>query len=247
MRWIVIAFMVLWPQLGFAGQVRVAVASNFAPTMAALAPLFKSETGHTAEIMAGASGAIYAQIRQGAPFDVFLSADTQRPSALVKDGLAAPVGRAPYALGAMALWVRSDVSLADTQAAAAYLKTLSKRRLAIANPRTAPYGSAAQQVLTALNLSQVQPVFGQNIGQTFALVASGNASAGFVARSQLISVTLGTVWPVPTDLHAPIAQDMVLLARAARRPAAKALFDWLQSPRARAVIAKAGYALPDMP
>ncbi|MEM7568716.1 MAG: molybdate ABC transporter substrate-binding protein [Pseudomonadota bacterium] len=247
MRALLFVFCLLAGLPAQAGSVRVATASNFVPTMAALAKAFEADTGHRVDVMAGSSGAIYAQILQGAPFDMFLSADAARPAKLVDAKQAAPEHKATYALGALALWSRKEVSFPDASTASAYLTALPPRQLASANPATAPYGQAAQQTLLALGVEPRQLVTGQNIGQAFSLVASGNVDAGFVAASQLTSVTLGSIWRVPPSLHQPIQQDMVLLARARGNKAAKALFAWLQSPAARALIVKAGYSLPAQP
>ncbi|MEO0410881.1 MAG: molybdate ABC transporter substrate-binding protein [Pseudomonadota bacterium] len=239
-----------------AGNVRVAVASNFAPAMEALARAFELQQGHPVEVMAGSSGSIYAQIRQGAPFDLFLSADAARPARLVEDGLARPQHRAPYAFGSLVFWTMKNRAALETPGdVSAYLATLRPRSVAIANPATAPYGQAAMQVLAALGQAKVSPVQGQNVGQAFTLVASGNASAGFVARSQFYktfqtaidNIPPGSMWLVPADLHAPIQQDMVLLLRARQNSAAQALFAWLQGPYARTRIEAWGYTLPGKP
>lgn len=252
MRLLVLVFCVFFAVPVHAGSVRVAVASNFVSAMESLARTFEAQTSHRVQIMAGSSGAIYAQLRQGAPFDLFLSADAARPAQLVADGLARPKHRASYALGALAFWTMEEgAPFASQSDVAAYLKTLRPRGVALANPQIAPYGLAAQQILTQLGLGKVNPVMGQNVGQAFALVASGNAQAGFVAASQLKiafpEAVPGRAWPVPEGLHEPIEQDMVLLARARGNAAARALFAWLQFDEARARIAGYGYRLPERP
>ncbi|MEM1020476.1 MAG: molybdate ABC transporter substrate-binding protein [Pseudomonadota bacterium] len=227
-----------------AASVRVGVASNFAPTMMRLAKAFDAETGHRTEVMAGSSGALFAQIVNGARFDLFLSADAARPKALVEAARAQPQHHVPYAFGALALWSRKAAGFDTQESVRTYLQRLPGRQLAIANPDLAPYGKAARETLVALKSANVAFVRGQNVSQTFALVVTGNAQAGFVAASQLDSVHLGAVWAVPPSLHAPIRQDMVLLSRAQHNPAATALFHYIQSPAGRALIAKSGYHVP---
>lgn len=226
-----------------AASVRVATASNFVVSLEALAKRFERASGHRVEIMAGSTGTLYAQITQGAPFDMFLAADAQRPALLEQAKLIVPGSRAPYARGQLTLWAPASALTAQMSAAqvGALLQANPSWRIAIANPQLAPYGKAAQQALTQLAIPQRQLVFGQNVGQAFALVRSGNAQAGFVASAQLFGQPAQPIWPVPAALYGPINQDMVILKRAAKNPAAKALHAYLLSEEAAAVLQATGY------
>ncbi len=226
-----------------AAELHVAAASNFSPVLEALIPDFAARTGHRVIVSYGASGTLYAQIRNGAPFAVLLSADAQRPQRLEAEGLAVPGSRFTYALGRLVLWSPSPQRV---DAAGKVLAGGEYRFLAIANPDTAPYGAAARAVLEALGLwpaVQGRLVQGENIGQTFQFVASGNAELGFVALSQTIGHG-GSRWVVPPDLYPPIGQQAVLLTAGRDNPAARAFLDFLQSETARQQIAGAGYGLP---
>jgi molybdate transport system substrate-binding protein len=229
-----------------AAEVVAAVAANFAPAMTRLEPAFEQASGHRLIVVLGSSGRFLQQIRHGAPFDVLLSADVERPELLAKSGLGVPASRFTYAVGRLALWSPDPQAIGDGPA---YLRAGPFRHLAIANPAVAPYGVAAQQVLEKLGLwSTVQEriVRGEDIGQVYAMVASGAAQAGFVALSSvLVGAQSGSHWPVPPELHAPLKQDAILLARARDNPAAQALLDYLRTPAARAVIASLGYGLAD--
>jgi len=228
-----------------ADQVRVAVAANFAPTLERLADDFTAQTGHRLLISSASTGKHYAQIRNGAAFDVFLAADIARPKRLEVEGHAVAGSRFDYARGRLVLWAPAAGALHDARAA---LTGEQVRRLAIANPRLAPYGVAARQVLEAWGLwSDVQSrlVRGENIGQAFQFVATGNAQAGLVALSQLLGLDAsarGAYREIAADLHAPIRQQAVLL-----RPgrAAESFLAYLRGPRARAIIGEAGYAPPE--
>jgi molybdate transport system substrate-binding protein len=227
-----------------AQEVVAAVAANFAAAMARIEPAFEQASGHQLTVVLGSSGKLVAQIQQGAPFDVFLSADVERPAALQTAGLAVPDTRFTYALGRLVLWSPDPQAFSD---GATYLAAGEFLHLAIANPALAPYGAAAQQTLQALDLwPAIQPkiVRAENIGQTYAMVASGAAEAGFVALAQLAADAPGSRWPVPPKLHAPIRQDALLLVRGRDNPAARAFLDYLGSPPARAVITALGYDLP---
>lgn len=228
-----------------ADEIRVAVASNFAGAAREIASRFEQETGHRVVVASGATGKHYAQITNGAPFDVFLAADAERPELLESSGIALPGSRFTYALGELVLWSpRSGYVDPDGQV----LDTGDFRRLAIANPKIAPYGRAAREVLTAAGLwEDLQPrlVRGENIAQTFQFVGSGNAELGFVARSQLQRpgrAIHGSWWKVPQSLYAPIVQQAVVLADDA---AARAFADYLRSAEARKIIRDSGYGLPD--
>lgn len=228
-----------------AGQVTVAVAANFAEPMETLAPRFEAETGHEVTLVTGSTGKLYAQIVHGAPFDVLLAADMARPLRLAEEGLADPDSRFTYAVGGLTLWSADPEAIGQDCLAA--LRQRDFRHLAIANPELAPYGEAAREVLTALGLwqaVQAELVRGENIGQTFQLVATGNAELGFVARAQVLSPRnqiAGSRWDVPGELHAPIRQDAILLHRAIDPGAARAFLAFLRSPEAQAVIEGFGY------
>ena len=195
-------------------------------------------------LSSGSTGKFYAQIKNGAPFDVLLAADDETPARLLREGDA--VRTQTYAVGKLALW-SSDASKLD--GTDVLLRRGAYNKLAVANPRLAPYGAAALQVLDKLGLAgQVQHklVMGENIGQTYQFVASGNADIGFVALSQVWQdgrLIGGSAWIVPSMLHAPIRQDAALLKRGEANAAARALLDFLKSPRAQAVIRRYGYDL----
>lgn len=229
-----------------AGEVTVAVASNFAKPMKQLARDFEHETGHQIKLSYASSGKFYAQIQHGAPYDVFLSADHEKPQQLIKINLAVEDSLFTYAIGRLALW-SIDTNTVDKQGHV--LKQRKFKHLAMAEPKLAPYGLAAQQTLEALSLlSDVRSklVKGENISQTYQFVSTGNAQLGFVAWSQIIDTntaqsTSGSAWLVPTQYHAPIKQQAVLLKRAQDKPAAKAFIAYLQSDAAKAIIQSAGY------
>ncbi|MCC6202147.1 MAG: molybdate ABC transporter substrate-binding protein [Gammaproteobacteria bacterium] len=227
--------------LHVAADATVAVATNFADTAHKLFAAFpQAEHGQLIQV-AGSSGTLFAQIRQGAPFDVFLSADEIRPQALIDAGLAVAGSRFTYALGALVLW-RPNATMLDAET----LRRGDFRRIALANPQLAPYGAAAREVLQRLGLWQtLQPkiVLGENIGQAYALVASGNAELGFVAAAPPDRTTTGARWVVDASLYPPIRQDAVLLRRAADNATARAFLTWLRSDAARAIIAGDGYRL----
>lgn len=225
---------------------RVAVASSFLDTADALLADFHLETGYSAGLSAGASGQIYAQIVHGAPFDVFLSADEDRPARLVAEGRAAGPPRT-YALGRLALWSvdpeRISGDVAELLAGGGW------RRIAIANPELAPYGLAAVQTLDALGvtLPADRVAMGSNAGQVFAMTASGAADMGMVALALVISPrnrSPGSHWEAPETHHAPIRQNAVLLCRADANLAALAFMEYLASERARAIILSSGYGWP---
>ena len=230
-----------------AGEALVAVATNFLAPAVALEEVFERETGHDIRLVSGSTGKLAAQILQGAPFDAFLAADGERPALLVGRGLAMPGSRFTYARGRLALWSR-DPDRVGTDGRTT-LAAGDFDRLALANPKLAPYGAAAREVIARLGLTEVlaaKLVLGENIGQAHAMVATGNAELGFVALSGLVAP--GTAagvshWIVPEDLHAPIRQDAVLLARAAPDSAAAEFLGFLQGEKARAIIARHGYAL----
>ncbi|MHB1239580.1 MAG: molybdate ABC transporter substrate-binding protein [Gammaproteobacteria bacterium] len=231
-----------------AQPVQVAVAANFIGTAHALAAAYQAAGGAPVRLSLGSTGQLYAQIRNGAPFDVFLSADARRPRLLEAQGLAVAGSRYTYALGRLVLWS------ADPKEVDPHGRVLAHgafRHLAIADPRTAPYGAAARQVLRRLGLwKRLQPrlVRGENIVQTFQFVASGAASLGFVAGSELTPARTrptGSKWVVPAALYPPIRQQAVLLRHGAHRRAPRAFLAYLQSDAGRAIILRHGYGVPD--
>lgn len=232
------------PRAARADEVPVAVAANFAAPMKAIAAAFTGATGHQAVVSTGATGALAAQIANGAPFEVLLAADAATPAKLEQDGLAVAGTRRTYAVGRLVLWSAKE-GYVDT--AGAVLKAGGFAHLAIANPKLAPYGAAAVEALGKLGLlAAVESRFvqGQNIGQAFQFVVSGNAELGFVALSQVWldgKFTSGSGWIVPAGLHAPLLQDAVLLKRGADHAAARALLAFLHDERARAVMQSCGY------
>lgn len=225
----------------------VAVASNFTKPMTEIAEAFAKETGHTAKLSFGSSGKIVAQLENGAPFEVFLSADDKKPLKLEQAGLTVPGSRFTYALGTLVLW-SAKPGYVDAQG-----QILTKggfQHLALADPKLAPYGEAALEVLKGMGLQEkLQPLLvqGENISQAHQFISTGNAELGFVALSQVISdgkIAEGSGWIVPESLHAPIRQDAVLMKTGAENPAAPALLEYLKSAPALAIIEKYGYGLP---
>lgn len=227
-----------------AGEVSVAVASNFTAPMKVIAQAFERDTGHQAILSFGATGQFYAQIKNGAPFAVLLAADDQTPAKLEREGVAVTGTRFTYATGKIVLWSKK-AELVDDKGEV--LKTGKFDKLALANPKLAPYGAAAMQVLDKLNLAkQLGPklVEAANIGQAFQFVSSGNAALGFVALSQVFEngkLKEGSGWLVPSNLYSPIKQDAVLLTPGKESVAAKALLQYLRSDKAKAIIVSFGY------
>jgi molybdate transport system substrate-binding protein len=230
------------------GEVRVAVAANLAGPFAAIARSFEGSTKTRIAVSTGATGALYAQIRNGAPFDVFLAADSLHPQLLVESRDALPGTRFTFATGRLVLWSVDPGRIGSAGAAA--LRSPDLRKLAIANPKIAPYGRAAQQALTRLGLwDELQPklVFGENVGQTLRFVESGAAQLGFIALSQARDPRLagkGSQWEVPPELHEPLLHDAVLLRSAKDNVAARALLEFLRGEEALAVLERFGYGLP---
>jgi molybdate transport system substrate-binding protein len=227
-----------------AGEVQVAVAANFAGPMEKLAEQFQKDTGHKAIVASGATGKFYAQIRNGAPFEVLLSADDETPARLETEGHAVADSRFTYAVGRLVLW---SAKAGYVDAGGAVLKTGDFKHLSIANPKTAPYGAAAVAVIDKLGLTtQLQPriVQGENIAQAWQFASTGNAELGFVAQSQVWrdgKFTTGSGWIVPASMHAPIRQDAALLNKGAKNPAAQALLQYLRTDKAKALIRSFGY------
>jgi len=230
----------------FAGEVQVAVAANFTAPVQAIAKQFEQDTGDKVLASFGATGQFYSQIKNGAPFEVFLAADDERPARLEADGGTVPGSRFTYAVGSLALWSAKADYVDDK---GEVLKKNEFNHLAIANPKTAPYGLAATQVMQKLGLTDtLKPklVEGQSIGQTQQFVASGNAELGFVALSQVYKdgkLTAGSAWLVPGDLHDPIKQDAVILTKGKNNPVAAAFVDYLKGPNAAEIIKSYGYQL----
>lgn len=229
-----------------AADVQVAVAANFAGPLAKIAEGFTAATGHAVKASSGATGKFYSQIAAGAPFEVLLSADDETPKKLIAEGHAVAGSAFTYALGKLVLW-SAQPGYVDDQGAV--LASGRYAHLAIANPKTAPYGAAAVEVLAARGLREaVQPklVTGESIAQAYQFVATGNAELGFVALSQVAvpgKPTTGSSWLVPPTLYSPIRQDAVLLKPGADNPAAAALLQYLRSDAARRVIESYGYGL----
>ncbi len=225
-----------------AGQTNVAVAANFTEPAKEIAALFKRKTGDEAVLSFGASGPLFAQITNDAPFQVFLSADAARPKAVVRGGFAVAGSEFTYAIGRLVLWSK----VLDVTKGEEALKAGAFSKLAIANPAAAPYGVAAIETMKALGVyDALMPkiVQGDNIAQAFQFVDTKNAEVGFIALSQLYGVTEGARWLVPQNLYAPIRQDAVLLNKGANDEASKAFLEFLKGPEARAVIEKFGYGL----
>nr|WP_256675812.1 molybdate ABC transporter substrate-binding protein [Pseudomonas sp. R5(2019)] len=229
-----------------ADEVQVAVAANFTAPIQAIAKDFEKDTGHKLVAAFGATGQFYTQIKNGAPFEVFLAADDSIPVKLEKEGDTVAGSRFTYAVGTLALWSAKE---GYVDAKGEVLKKNDYKHLSIANPKAAPYGLAATQVLDKLKLTDAtrsKLVEGQNITQAFQFVSTGNAELGFVALSQIYQngkVTSGSAWIVPAELHDPIKQDAVILTKGKDNPAAKALMDYLKGPKATAIIKSYGYEL----
>ena len=230
-----------------AEEIRVAVAANFHTTLHEIVKIFKQNTDHTILISRGSSGKFYAQIKHGAPFDVFFSADVLRPFLLEEEGLSVIGSRFTYAVGRLTLWSPDPIMLNNN--GPQVLSNKGFKHLAMANPKTAPYGTAALQTLKALglwNLLKDRIVQGENIGQTFHFVFSNNAPLGFVARSQVLNPTIngmGSRWDVPKNLHEPLRQQAVLLIHGQHNQAATAFLDYAKGPEARNIIKQSGYGL----
>lgn len=234
----------LTPLMVCADEVQVAVASNFTAPMRIIAELFERDTGHKALLAFGSTGKLYAQVRNGAPFSVFLAADEQVPARMEDEGLGVAGSRFTYATGTLVLWSAREGYVDER---GEVLTNRSYRHLAIANPKTAPYGAAAVATLRKLGLlgsANDKLVQGENIAQTHQFVASGNAELGFVALSQVVNdgkIQQGSGWVVPAAYHPPIRQDALLLNKGRDNPAAQALLDYLRSAKATEVIKAYGY------
>lgn len=229
-----------------AAEVSVAVAANFAAPMQQIAAAFASQSGHKAVLSFGSTGKLYTQIRNGAPFQVLLSADQRTPAKLEREGHGVAGSRFTYAIGRLVLW-SPDPARVDDQGAV--LRRGHFEHIALADPKLAPYGAAAVEVLNGLGLTAaLTPKFvqGENISQTWQFVSTGNAELGFVALSQVWSnskLTQGSAWIVPADRYTPIRQDALLLASGKDDPAAQALMRFLRGAQAHAIIRSFGYEI----
>lgn len=238
----------LLPTTLFANEtVTIAVASNFTSTARELAAEYSRRSGVPVRISSGSTGKLYVQIINGAPFDVFLAADSERPRLLEQSGYIVGGTRSTYAVGGLVLWSQ-DKSMRGRDCREA-LQRGDYGRLAVANPETAPYGMAARDFLLAEGLwesAAKHAVYGENIAQTMQFVATGNATLGFVASSQIMHPNLPAptcMWRVPNASHAPITQQLVLLERAASSDGARGFIEYLQTPEAGEIIARHGYGL----
>lgn len=233
----------------FAATTFVAVASDFTKPMTEIAAEFEKLTGHSAKLSFGSSGKAFAQIQNGAPFEVYLSASEKYPLELEASGLTIIESRFVYAIGKLVLWsAKSDY----VDAKGDILKTGTFKHIALADPSHAPYGVVAEEVMKHLGvLENLRPLFvmGENIAQTFQFVSTGNAEIGFVGLAQVIDVASGKIssgsgWIIPDELHSPFRQTAVLLKKGAENPAALALMDFLRSPASLVIIEKYGFGLP---
>ena len=227
-----------------AEQALVAVAANFSAPMQQIALAFQKDTGHQLKLSFGATGGIYAQIKNGGPFDVFLSADQLTPQKIEAEGLGVPQTRFTYATGQLVLWSKQD-GLVDDKGQV--LRSKNIQRIALAKPKLAPYGAAALEAMTQLGLlDELKPklVQGDNIAQTYQFVSTQNAQLGFVALSQVFAdgkITSGSGWVLPSSLYKPILQDAILLKNGKDNSAAKALMLYIKGDKAKEMIKRFGY------
>ena len=228
-----------------AGEIVVAVSTNFLLPARQISAAFEEETGNQVTLVGGATGKLATQILAGAPFDVFLAADQARVTVLADRGAAVADSRFTYAVGSLILWSRGELPLSGTGIETLDVKLIG--RLSMANPKLAPYGTAAEQVLVSLGLLEQlkgRVVYAENIGQAFAMAASGNVTSGFVARSQIFEMqdkNMGNWIEVPGYLHEPIRQDAILTMRAASNEIAKAFLQFMKSTRSRKIMEGFGY------
>jgi len=232
-----------------AGQLLVAVAANFTGASREIAQRFEATSGHRVKISYGSSGKLFSQIENGAPFEVFLAADSLLPQKAISEGLAIQGSRFSYALGTLVLWSSQPTLFADSDTADTYLRQADFQRIAIANPKTAPYGLAAQQVLIHLGLwetLQDRIVRADSIAQTFQFTATGNAKLGFIAQAQIQvwGKKTGSLWLIPESYYRPIDQQAVLLNKGQHNPVAQEFLAFLKGPEAQAIISAHGYRLP---
>lgn len=237
-------FLILMVLLNFqsttvsADTIRIAVASNFYPTLTRLIQVLSKESRHEFDVISGSTGVLYAQIENGAPFDIFMAADVLRPSLLDAHGLIEPGSRRTYAIGQLALWAPDSTSQVDKDFLLAY-----KGRLAIANPDIAPYGIAAKTLLQRMGISHLQLVRGNNVAQTFQFVQTGNAKAGLIALSQAIHSKIKTklFWTVTHNYYEPIEQQIVVITQSR---GSIEFTDFLTSETAIHILINDGYQLP---
>lgn len=248
----VIFLLLPWGRSLLAAEITVAAATSLNPAVRHLAEAFRQETGHRIRLSLGSSGGFYSQIANGAPFDLFLSADLEYPRRLVEGGWAEEGTLQVYALGRLVLWVADDSSLDVQGKGIEVLREPSVRRIALANPRHAPYGEAAVSALRAFGLWEVlepKVVLGESVSQALQFVQSGAADIGLVALSLIYSSSsvAGRYWEIPPDRYPEVAHGAVLLKQARIRgnlAAARALLAWLDGPRAREILLRHGFALP---
>ena len=245
-RTVITLALLLFGQASWSATVLVAVAANFSKPMTEIVSQFEKATGHSAKLSFGSSGKFVSQLENGGPFEVLLSADEKGPEKLEQAGLTVPNSRFVYALGKLVLWSATPNFVDDK---GKILMTSNFKHLALADPKVAPYGAAAIDVLKKLKLfEKLQPLFvqGENIAQTYQFISTANAELGFLALSQVIEngkIVGGSSWIIPDNLHAPIRQGAVLMKIGAENPAARALIDYLKSIPALAIIKKYGYDL----
>ena len=245
-RTVITLALLLFGQASWSATVLVAVAANFSKPMTEIVSQFEKATGHSAKLSFGSSGKFVSQLENGGPFEVLLSADEKGPEKLEQAGLTVPNSRFVYALGRLVLWSATPNFVDDK---GKILMTSNFKHLALADPKVAPYGAAAIDVLKKLKLfEKLQPLFvqGENIAQTYQFISTANAELGFLALSQVIEngkIVGGSSWIIPDNLHAPIRQGAVLMKKGAENPAARALIDYLKSIPALAIIKKYGYDL----
>lgn len=245
-----LSILLIWlisPRLLLADQINVAVASNFTTTLRLLVTEFEAQSDHQVVISNASTGKLFAQINHGAPFDIFLAADSERPERLEDEQKSVAGSRFTYALGRVVFW---SPAAPPEQDGKQLLTSGIRLRLAIANPKTAPYGVAAQSILKQLalwNANRVKLVRGENIGQTFQFISSGAVDGGFVALSQIKDQkqSQGAIWLVPQELYPPIRQQAVLLKRAENNRAAQAFMSFLKSEQAHNLIRTSGYDIEE--
>jgi molybdate transport system substrate-binding protein len=228
-----------------AEEVKIAVAANFTDASKIIAKLFEKQSGHTTKISYGSTGKLYSQIEHGAPFELFLAADTKRPIKAEKEGLAVADSHFVYAKGKLVLWSIKPGLFKEGES---FLKSGEFKHIALANPKTAPYGQAAEQVMQQIDvLEKIRPklVKGDSISQTFQFTATGNADAGFIALAQMKAWKgeSGSLWEIPSNYYAPIDQAAVLLKKGESNPAATDFLAFLKSDEAQAVIESYGYGV----
>jgi molybdate transport system substrate-binding protein len=235
------AVLLLQAPVLMAEDITAAVASNFTQVLRELALDFERQSGHRVILAPGSSGRLYAQVVNGAPYDLFFSADAEKPAQLVANGLADADSLVTYALGTLVLW-STDPAMLVTNGEA--LRDAGNNRVALANPRLAPYGAAAAQVLEQLAVPGIIRVTGENITQAYQFVETGNVPLGFVALSQVMDegrIRRGAGWVVPQEMYEPIRQDVVLLSRPKPNYAAREFLDFVMSIQGKNIISKYGY------